>query len=218
MTDCEHLIENALNAIIIAEKNGSDSYEAFCDAMAMPHNVSLLHNVYVTQDELWEIAYYAYLVFTDPNYQKEGENDMYDAYDVARYIITKCTRDGHAINNLQLQKILYILQVRHINKYGCPLFSDNFEAWSFGPVVTDVYYKFCGFGAMEILMEYDDIKVKKRDRRFIDSIVEKNSRLAPWDINRKILDSDGAWAQTYDGGKGNHRIIPIGLLWEENYD
>lgn len=102
MTDCEHLIENALNAIITTEEGGSDSYKAFCNAMARSHNVNLLRNVYVTRDELWEMAYYTYLIFTDPNYQKEGESNMYDACDIAKYIITKCTIEGHAINNLQL--------------------------------------------------------------------------------------------------------------------
>ena len=35
---------------------------------------------------------------------------MYNALDIAKYIITKCNKDGFPISNLQLQKILYNLQ------------------------------------------------------------------------------------------------------------
>ena len=35
---------------------------------------------------------------------------MYSALDVSKYIVSKCTRDGHPISNLQLQKILYYVQ------------------------------------------------------------------------------------------------------------
>lgn len=31
-----------------------------------------------------------------------------------------------------------------------PAFPDAIEAWQFGPVVPNVYYYYCGFGAMPI--------------------------------------------------------------------
>ena len=54
------------------------------------------------------------------------------------------------ISNLQLQKILYYLQVYFIQHEGIPLFEDEIEAWQFGPVIPEVYYEYCGFGGFEI--------------------------------------------------------------------
>lgn len=68
MSDCEHLIENALNCITNAENSGKNSFEAFCEVMTYPHNAEMLRNVNITKDELWEMAYYVYLMMTDSNY------------------------------------------------------------------------------------------------------------------------------------------------------
>lgn len=72
MSDCEHLIENAVKAITTAENSKKNSYVAFCGEMKKIQNARMLSNVSVTQDELWEMAYYAYLMTADPNY-KGGE-------------------------------------------------------------------------------------------------------------------------------------------------
>lgn len=52
----------------------------------------------------------------------------YKAMDVAKYIITKCARNEHPISNLQLQKILYILQKEYLQRDQKCLFFDDFEA------------------------------------------------------------------------------------------
>lgn len=43
---------------------------------------------------------------------------IYDALDVAKYIVNKCTSENRPITNLQLQKILYFLQKQHLEQYG----------------------------------------------------------------------------------------------------
>ena len=74
---------------------------------------------------------------------------MYSAMDIARYIVDKCTNDGCPISNLQLQKILYFIQRDYLKK-DSQAYSEEIQAWQFGPVVPDVYYRYCGFGAMPI--------------------------------------------------------------------
>ena len=101
--------------------------------------------------------------------------------DVAKYIITKCTRDEHPISNLQLQKILYILQKEYLQRDQKCLFFDDFEAWAFGPNIPNVYYYFCGFGSMPIQAEYD-IKLDLKDTKIVDPVVERKRNLKPWDL------------------------------------
>lgn len=63
MTNCEHLIENALVSMEKARINGSDVYEVFKSEMNKQHNKMMLSEVSMTQKELWEIA--QYIIYTD---------------------------------------------------------------------------------------------------------------------------------------------------------
>jgi len=56
---------------------------------------------------------------------------MYDAIEVANYMIEHEHSKGRAISNLKLQKLLYFAQAWSIMKKGKPLFRDRIEAWSF---------------------------------------------------------------------------------------
>ena len=86
---------------------------------------------------------------------------MYKAMNIAQYIITKCTQDGSPISNLQLQKILYFTQGVCLAKNNHILFEENIFAWYIGPVVPNVYYRFCGYGASKILGRYPGIMIEK---------------------------------------------------------
>ena len=138
---------------------------------------------------------------------------MYRALEIAKYNISKCTVEKHPISNLQLQKILYYIQ-REFLKYGCEAFSDEIEAWQFGPVVPEVYRQYCGFGAMPITMTYctdicdDYIKI-------INPIIEKKRDLNPWDMVEDTHMVGKAWDIVYQGGVGDHQIIPKDLIQEK---
>lgn len=133
---------------------------------------------------------------------------MYSAIDLAKYIVTKCMYDNSPISNIQLQNILYYIQEEYLQKYGKPLFPENIEAWPFGAAIPDVYYYFCGFGAMPISSTYD-VDIEKKDQLIINPIIEEKRILKLWDLLEQILANGSAWEQTYRGGRGNHSTIPI---------
>lgn len=136
---------------------------------------------------------------------------MYKAMDLANYIVDKCIKDNVPITNLQLQRILYFIQ-KDFLKRGSPAFSDYIEAWWFGPVVPNVYFCFCGFGAMPIFISRDTVPKLSTDKNIIDNIVENKRSLTPWEIAKETSKITGAWSKVYDNGKGSHRIIPVDLI------
>lgn len=140
-----------------------------------------------------------------------GGMNMYKAIDLSKYIVSKCVRDNIPISNLQLQKILYYIQREFLN-HKSQAFSDDIEAWQFGPVVPNVYYFFCGFGAMPISRMYDDISVSGIDLVKVDAIVEEKRILDPWILVRDTHKPEGAWATVYKNGSGNHKVIPLHLI------
>lgn len=124
----------------------------------------------------------------------------YTALQIAEYVITKCTYENHAITNLQLQKILYYLQKEFL-KRDEQLFSDDFVAWQFGPVIEEVYFEYCGFGARPIHRIYNVI-VSLKHRRMIDTIIEKKRSLPPWNLVEETHKPGGAWEIAYNKGCG----------------
>lgn len=133
---------------------------------------------------------------------------MYDVLELSKYIITKCTKEDEPISNLQLQKILYYIQKAFLQA-GKIAFCDDIEAWQFGPVVPEVYYHFCGYGAMPICAEYEDINIFDSD---VDSMVEEKRKLNPWDMVKETHQAGGAWDQTYRQGSGSYQVIPKELI------
>lgn len=141
----------------------------------------------------------------------KGGVHVSEAMGWAKYIVSKCTNEGHPISNLQLQKILYYVQKKllHSNEEA---FDDAIEAWQFGPVVPDVYYHYCGYGSMPIAITYDEIDdlcVRKDTMDDIDDIIVEKRSLKPWDLVAETHKVNGAWDKTYDNGHGNHVVIPI---------
>lgn len=136
---------------------------------------------------------------------------MYRAMDLANYIVDKCIKDNAPITNLQLQRILYFVQKDFLER-DSRAFSDDMEAWDFGPVVPNVYFHFCGFGAMSISISRGAAPNLTSDKNIIDSIVETKRSLTPWEATKETHKTTGAWSKVYDNGKGSQHIIPVDLI------
>ena len=142
---------------------------------------------------------------------------MYPVIELAKYIVLKCIRDKCPISNLQLQKILYYIQREFLQKYSKPAFPEMIEAWPFGPVVPDVYYYFCGAGAMRIGICDEPAEeviqsIPENERRMIDRIIETKRILNPWDMVSETHKPGGAWDSVYRGGYGNRSVIPTNQI------
>lgn len=135
----------------------------------------------------------------------------YEALDIAKYVISKCTAENSPISNLQLQKILYFIQKDFLVNFNRPLFQDEIEAWPFGPVVSTVYYNYCGFGSMSISKKYE-ISIDNTDQIIVDRIVLEKRVKNPWDLVEETHAPGRAWALIYREGAGNRKVISKDLI------
>lgn len=134
---------------------------------------------------------------------------MYSALDLAKYIVTMCVDENHPISNLQLQKILFYIQKDFLGR-DCIAFEEDIEAWTFGPVVPEVYYFYCGNGADQITFpKYDIQPLKAKDKNYVDAIVREKRMQNPWKLVDDTHKQGGAWSRIYNKGAGNKKIIPI---------
>ena len=147
----------------------------------------------------------------------EGKtNDLtgsYKAIDIAKYMVSRCSQDKVPISNLQLQKILYYSQREFLQKNKRVLFSEDIEAWTFGPVVSEVYYYFCGFGAFPIFYILpDETKISAGDLEIINKVIEEKRKLNPWVMVEDTHTKGKAWDLVYRDGEGAGDIIPKRLI------
>ena len=138
---------------------------------------------------------------------------MYCALEVAKYVVSKCTNDDCPISNLHLQKILYYLQREYLRN-GEALFNDEIQAWKFGPVVSDVYYNYCGYGSLPI-EENNVVTINQDDVRLINPIIDEYKYKDPWELVKETHKPGGAWAIVYNNGIGDHKVIPKTLIAEK---
>ncbi len=101
---------------------------------------------------------------------------MVRALDVAEYLIHLAApgedEDIDCLSHLRLQKLLYYVQGWHLAAFGKPLFEGRIEAWTYGPVVREVYpvFKECGYNAIPPSKGQEPPSLSQRDKAFIRSV------------------------------------------------
>ncbi len=71
---------------------------------------------------------------------------MLSAVQVANYFIKKGVEEFNPVTSMKLIKLCYIAQGVYLVTHNEKLFSDNFEAWRYGPVAPSLYQEFKRFG------------------------------------------------------------------------
>lgn len=135
------------------------------------------------------------------------------ALDLAKYVVTKCRKDGYDIDNLRLNMLLYLIQERFA-KRGETAFFDLMEARAVGPIVPSVYNFFGSrFGCIDITASYPDVwPLEPEDKELIDEVVDSNRDVHIWDLVEKACRPGGAWARIFHGDGKGIQPIPSGFL------
>ena len=132
---------------------------------------------------------------------------MRKAESVANYIIAYALKIGHPISNLQLQKILYYIQVHFLKNTGVPFFKDDIVAWLIGPVIPNVYYQYAVFGPAPItIFNETDMDFDSKEQKELNQIIRDKSVLSPWDMLRDICQEGKPWQLYYEPDARN--VIP----------
>lgn len=92
---------------------------------------------------------------------------MKDMKTVASYIATRYQAEkGERIDEMKLQKLMYLAQRENLAKTDEPLYEGDFEGWRLGPVLPDLrtYYK------EETLVEVKDLG---EDQAVVDQVYDE---------------------------------------------
>ena len=128
---------------------------------------------------------------------------MYDARQIANWFIRRAHRDKRVLTIVGVLKLTYIAHGQYLSKRGTPLFSNEIQAWRYGPVIMDVSKGFDRQNQkmLKPLSGFSDV-TDPSDNELLEQVwveygqrpAEELSRLThisggPWDLARKI----GGW-------------------------
>lgn len=137
------------------------------------------------------------------------------ALDVANLIIKKYIDNDVYISNLILQKVLYFVQRNSLQNKQTSLFTEQFEAWKFGPVVPEVYYNFCCYGAFPLALDDGAQLIKCPEiSDIVDCEFVRCRDKTPFELVQETHKHGGAWEKIVQNGSGLRHAIPNRLICE----
>lgn len=161
---------------------------------------------------------------------------MYNALDIARYIINYSNKNNYSISNLKLQKLLYFTQGFFLSIKDEACFSNKIEAWDFGPVIPEAYHTFKEFGANNIpeikeyfefddkdfwnskTIQYNDAIIQEEDKLLVNNVLETLKGVSATSLV-KMTHAQYPWKDVYDRGSKNIEITQnsIKKYFKERY-
>ncbi|MBE9237290.1 SocA family protein [Anabaena aphanizomenioides LEGE 00250] len=126
---------------------------------------------------------------------------MLSGYDVAKYFLAQTNEEaGDLMSNLKLQKLLYYAQGFHLALYDEPLFPESIEAWTYGPVVPEVYraYKKYDSGAIPIPEDIDFSQYEQQSRELLDEVYSVYGQFSAWKL-LSLIHEEEPWKNAREG-------------------
>lgn len=154
------------------------------------------------------------------------------SYEIANEFLLLAGGAGRALNQMQLQKLVYIAHGWCLASFGQPLTGDRPEAWEFGPVYTRLSDALVRYGTQKITALIPrDMSIVDESRRLrapaaradlipsetdlITMVYEDYSALSAATLALLTQREGTPWWSIYADGRGARRDIPHRLIREQ---
>lgn len=106
-------------------------------------------------------------------------------------------------SNLVLQKLLYLIQAYSLVVFNKPAFEENIEAWMYGPVVPEAYYKVKA--DENYYREKDSVGLDQELSEAVQKIVRTFEEVSPF-VLVDMTHSYDPWKNAWEKGGWNTNI------------
>jgi uncharacterized phage-associated protein len=133
----------------------------------------------------------------------------YSACDIANYFLWKAQDENQELlSNMKLQKLIYYAQGLHLALYDFPLFDDKMEAWTYGPVVPDLYHSYKHFEAGGIPADpnFDPSSIDGDTSEFLDEVFNVFGQFSAIRL-MELAHSDQCWIDAGSGNEISHQSM-----------
>lgn len=136
-------------------------------------------------------------------------------YKYADYVIKKINEENKnkenkiILNNKRLQKILFIASVEFSRRHnGEKMFNEDFYAWTYGPVMPEVYSSYSIFQhgqMMPLSKEWQEISPEKME--ILDEVLKKTEKLDTDDLIANTHKEGTPWNNAFSLSDNKTQII-----------
>lgn len=133
----------------------------------------------------------------------------YTPRDIAEYFLWRAQEeDQELLSNMKLQKLVYYAQGLYLASNNKPLFNKEIEAWTYGPVVPELYHIYKGYGKSGIPCDpdYDPPSIDVNTRDFLDEIYDVFGQFSAIRL-MQLAHSDQCWIDAGSGNVINHKSM-----------
>lgn len=142
---------------------------------------------------------------------------MYDARQIANWFVSRFSAEGRALSIMSLLKLTYIAHGWHLEMRGDPLFSNDIEAWRYGPVIPDVYKAFRNQGVHAVSrVNFPEATLSPDDEHLLNEVYRVYGSLSPFKLSDLTHEPGGPWDIATQMG-GHYAPIPNDLI-KQHYD
>ncbi len=109
---------------------------------------------------------------------------MANIFDVAKYVLSKCG----PMTTWKLQKLCYYSQAWSLAWTGEPIFQEDFEAWSNGPVCPELFRVHKGLfivSAANIPESHECAELTKEQIETIDRVLDEYGNMEPYELREQ---------------------------------
>ncbi|EHM37853.1 hypothetical protein HMPREF0080_02037 [Anaeroglobus geminatus F0357] len=135
---------------------------------------------------------------------------MAKAIDVARFFINivNALPTDDLMTNLRVNKLLYFAQGECLKKLGHPLFTDDIEAWKYGPVVPSVYeqYKSLEKNPIQESIPYSKGAFSEEERELLFDVASYYGQISSSALVEMSHQKGSPWQQVYDPDRKHVKI------------
>lgn len=143
------------------------------------------------------------------------------ALDVANTFLDLAQRDGRTLTNMELQKHVYIAFGYYAGFMNERLFSDDIQAWNYGPVIPNLYHELKHYGVgpvTEHLPGTVPIPTQSAERNIIESVWDSYRNFSAIQLSMLTHKDGTPWSRMMEKAKGKKNVtIPFSLI-REHYE
>ena len=136
---------------------------------------------------------------------RKSNKPGHDARAVANYLIRRAMDDNKPLTNMQVQKLAYFSQAWVLALTDRQLFEQDVVAWTWGPVVIDVYESLKKYGRNEVdeTIDCPDEEFDKNEQSIMNQVYEQYGSLDAFELSDLTHQPSAPWATTWrNGGMG----------------
>lgn len=140
---------------------------------------------------------------------KKFKEDIHESKKIVAADIMKYLLSRFELTKIEVLKLIYFIYEEYAKNHETPLFEDRIEAWDYGPVIPDVYFKLSPYYREKIDIKDKesekikfDLKVatsenKKDIMEAIDNVICKYNGMEPFKLVDITHKKGGPWDIVY---------------------